>query len=252
MELNIELRINSQSKLACLDNSTIDVDGHVSLEYIIPVDAIKQVQDGTATTCPDAYIPGTYKKTSILDLPEDGTMIYIKLGVPSWEHINGLVDKDEILCYKSDDEDIDHFYIARESFTKASEDISTYSQLEEIKLNSLLHMYYIASRIPGTNTQSFYYEKKIFSIWNLQQCLVNLQRELLEKTPCSCNECGIEKDTIYRRDFLLASLYVFDYLKDINNFEKAQDLLDRLNRSCDWLCGKMNKSNDCGCGKSIR
>ncbi len=60
--------------------------------------------------------------------------------------------------------------------------------------------------------------------------------------------CDMDTSIRYKRDFLLSALYVFDYLKDTNNYEEAQRILDNLS-SCNSLCGEdLDFNNNCGCG----
>lgn len=66
----------------------------------------------------------------------------------------------------------------------------------------------------------------------------------------NCMGCGMESPLKIKMDFLLSALYVFDYLKDINNFEEAQRILDNMSE-CDSLCEDYSAKSDCGCGKNI-
>lgn len=249
MELDIKLGINSTGQLVTLDDTVMDHTDHVSLEYLLPVDVLEDVKKNDLIVCPELYTKGQYNTQSIFDLDQDGTWVYIKLGVPNWDHFNvdSTITKGTIFVVPGDTE---HFYVVMKEFEKSSDEFEVSDSVKELQMKSLLLAYYAESRVPGANTQTLYFEKKIFSVWKLQQCLVNLQRELLDKVPCSCEACSTDKDTIYRRDFLLASMYVFDYLKDIGNFEKAQLILDKLNSSCNWLCQESSHENDCGCGKA--
>ncbi len=85
MELDVNLGINSKGQLACLDNTSIDEGGHVSLEYLIPTGAISSVTEGEISVCPNIYTPGVYRRTSLIELPEDGTW-HSNLGPLVWEY----------------------------------------------------------------------------------------------------------------------------------------------------------------------
>jgi hypothetical protein len=97
-------------------------------------------------------------------------------------------------------------------------------------------------------TQTFSFQKTVFSVCKLQKCLVYLQRKFLENCR-SCDRSNTDRNT---RDFLLSAMYVFDYLKDHDNYEEAQRLLDNLSDCTRNLCGETFNKSDCNCGKAIR
>ena len=87
---------------------------------------------------------------------------------------------------------------------------------------------------------TFYCEKIVFSICNLTKCFVNLQHKIMEKTfSYNCVDINELRNS---RDFLLCSIHVLDYLKDIKQFVEAQRILDGLT-SCLQIC----ESNSCNC-----
>lgn len=93
-------------------------------------------------------------------------------------------------------------------------------------------------------SQSFSCKKIVFTICNLIKCFVSLQRKTLAKL--SVNYCYDSSEENLKKDFLLSTIYVLDYLKDINNFKEAQRILDNINE-CNLICADYNSSNDCGC-----
>lgn len=96
------------------------------------------------------------------------------------------------------------------------------------------------------STQTFSFQKVVFSVCKLQKCLVNLQKQIIDN-PKSCNECSSTSSVRYRRDFLLSALYVLDYLKDRRNYDEAQRIIDNIS-GCGSLCEDLTNNNDCGCG----
>lgn len=68
--------------------------------------------------------------------------------------------------------------------------------------------------------------------------------------PKNC-KCDYNSSLKMKRDFLLSSLYVFDFLKDRQNFEEAQRILDNLGGCSDEICGDNNVKSDCGCGNIV-
>lgn len=78
-----------------------------------------------------------------------------------------------------------------------------------------------------------------------------MQKQILAN-PENCMECGMESSLRFKRDFLLSALYVFDYLKDIKNYEEAQRILDKMSGCSMYLCEGTDETKiDCGCGKVI-
>lgn len=91
-----------------------------------------------------------------------------------------------------------------------------------------------------TNSNVYYCRKNVFSICKLTKCFVNLQHKIMEKTfSYNCVDINELRNS---RDFLLCSIHVLDYLKDIKQFVEAQRILDGLT-SCLQIC----ESNSCNC-----
>lgn len=91
--------------------------------------------------------------------------------------------------------------------------------------------------------QTFFCKKIALTYCNLIKCFVSLQSNLANSI------CGTscEKTEVYNRDFLLSTIYVLDYLRDINNFKEAQRILDNINE-CGGFCKSeiLTKCNCCG------
>lgn len=83
----------------------------------------------------------------------------------------------------------------------------------------------------------FWYDTEIFSICNLNKCLVALQKKAIFDGLKNCNfgECDKDRDLKAQRDFLFISVFVLDYLMDIGNYEEAQRILESLS-TCASLC----------------
>jgi hypothetical protein len=90
---------------------------------------------------------------------------------------------------------------------------------------------------------AFFCKKNILTYCNLIKCFVTLQSDLINS---SCDSF-CEKTHTYDRDFLLSTIYVLDYLRDINNFKEAQRILDNINE-CGGFCKSdtLTKCNCCG------
>lgn len=90
--------------------------------------------------------------------------------------------------------------------------------------------------------QTFFCKKIALTYCNLIKCFVSLQSNLTN----SLCDTSCEKIDIYNRDFLLSTIYVLDYLRDINNFKEAQRILDNINE-CGGFCKEFDTLNKCNC-----
>lgn len=91
--------------------------------------------------------------------------------------------------------------------------------------------------------QTYFCKKITFTYCNLIKCFVSLQSKLAN----SLCDSFCEKNETANRDFLLSTIYVLDYLRDINNFKEAQRILDNINE-CGGFCESdtLTKCNCCG------
>ncbi len=90
--------------------------------------------------------------------------------------------------------------------------------------------------------QTYFCKKIAFTYCNLIKCFVSLQSNLANSV-CNTN---CEKTEVYNRDFLLSTIYVLDYLRDINNFKEAQRILDNINE-CGGFCKEFETLSKCNC-----
>lgn len=91
---------------------------------------------------------------------------------------------------------------------------------------------------------SDYIEKYAFSICNLKKCLIELQKESVNKY----NSCDKMNELIKLRDLLFISIYVLETLIYQERFSEAMDVLNSIN-ACNSFCTNIpikSKSN-CNC-----
>lgn len=269
-ELDIQLIINPTCELVAIDRTSYqnlhyqyggelqylrDRSKHVSIEFLTDVDGevmhdTINLEEGLGRGRRMELMDGN---TSVFHFPKDGTFTYYKLLIPDLSY---LVKKDydtnaDVL--RADDQ---LFYYKKKFYY--CENIEEEVFMRSFPSWSDAFDYVISkSKVVGVNelwkyqgTQTFSFQKILFSICKLQKCLVDLQKQIISN-PESCSECGMESSTRFKRDFLLSALYVFDYLKDTKNYEEAQRILDNMNGCGDFLCGSTNLKSDCGCGKII-
>lgn len=87
----------------------------------------------------------------------------------------------------------------------------------------------------------------VFFTGNLQQCYINICKNLFDNLLTKCPE---EINT-FDRDFIWMTLNIIDYLIGFNQFMEAQRLLELFNK-CGGICNKPYKHNtlSCGCSKT--
>ena len=110
-----------------------------------------------------------------------------------------------------------------------SKEIDNYVELEKIK-----------------GSQTFVYKSVFVSICKLQNCLIKLQRKILDD-PRNCLDCNLQNNIRYNRDFLLSSIYVLQYLICTQNYSEIERIINNL-KSCSNICEDYDSLNDCGCG----
>ena len=128
------------------------------------------------------------------------------------------------------------------------EDGKFYHFYKEIELQTLLEM-----NPKATNLEITY--EYYFQTCRLRKCYINACYEIFDKAaPVNCARTQVDKNLIYKRDLLWSALNVIDYMTDLNQFEEAERLLERI-MGCNGLCNNQqnrckgdHKSSSCGCG----
>ena len=115
-----------------------------------------------------------------------------------------------------------------------------YKGIKEVSLYELLS---IDPEISKLKITYYYY----FQLCRLRKCYVNIVKKILDdRASINCNNNGVNKEDIYKRDLLSSAISVISYLAEIEQFEEAERLLERIS-SCNRLCDT-TLSNSCGCG----
>lgn len=262
-ELSIQLIVNPQCQLVAIDDSKYmnmqtpdgdyldDMTKHVSLEFLVYLDN-DDYEDSTLVFKTYKHRREEYRKNiTTFEFPKDGTFTYYKLMIPTLEHL--IKDDGEYYTIaKIKDQTFYHkgkFYLGLNDIV-LSDGITEINQaLDNISLTDTnvcpIDNYLDIYRKKGT--QTFSYQKIIFTVCKLQNCLVNLQRQIV-MNPDSCLDCNNNTSMRYKRDFLLSALYVLDYLKDRHNYDEAQRVLDNLSSCGMSICGDDLIKTNCGCG----
>ena len=122
-----------------------------------------------------------------------------------------------------------------------------YHFYEEVELQTLLEMN------PSVTKLDITYEY-YFQTCRLRKCYINICYQIFDKkASISCNTPDIDKNLIYKRDLLWSALNVIKYMAEMDQYEEAERLLERIT-SCNGLCNNhQNRCNDktnynsCGC-----
>lgn len=122
-----------------------------------------------------------------------------------------------------------------------------YHFYDEVELETLLEINPEVSRL---EINYEYY----FQTCRLRKCYINTCYQIFDQTASiNCNKSNADKDLIYKRDLLWSALNVIKYMTEMDQFEEAERLLERI-MGCNGLCNnkqnecyKGHRSNNCGC-----
>lgn len=117
-----------------------------------------------------------------------------------------------------------------------------YKGIREAPLYELLSVDPEESKLQIT----YYY---YFQLCKLRKCYIDIASKIInDRTSIKCNSNGVNKEDIYKRDLLLSAINVITYLAEMEQFEEAERLLERIT-GCNGLCDSYEfKTCGCGCG----
>lgn len=118
------------------------------------------------------------------------------------------------------------------------------NKLEECTIKEILER-----NVEGTTIQKCRVE--IFFTGNLQQCYINLCKQIFNSLLNRCLESSTQNQQIYQRDFIWMTLNILDYLVNFKQFMEAERICEEF-RSCGGFCTMYSdpKHNHVGCGCS--
>lgn len=246
-KLQISLEVNSLGQLVVLDNTdSFDSAQHRSIEFL--------VYNEDSNICEGTQVVKNYSDSAqtFINLPKDGKYVYYKFAVPTLKHFENNPEALVGQFFWHNDK----VYEAKEGFTGLVDGVLPKDLCEEISYYTLTKDEYLGENVAN---QTFSYDQVIFTIHNLNKCLVKYQKEVIFSSSFRCNTFD---ETRYWRDMLLSAACVINYLvdKDRENYIEAQLTLDKvyskpqsiLNSltSCTTLCSQQ-PSNNCNCGTNI-
>ena len=264
---DVQLLIHPNSKVTVIDDfAFLDWPGHygtllenlanyVSIEFTTDKD--DKIEDETVVLTEYCHYRDNLMDNTEFPLFNDGIHYYYKIMIPHLTHLfvedaeasevhghtmyNYLFLKDETFYYKG------RFYKYNGESIPLTEPMRKEFILKEyiqtILKNSTEYVDYI-ELYKNLGSQSFSCKKMLFTICKLTQCFVNLQRNAIDSQVY--NKCNTDDKLIENRDFILCSLYVLDYLKDIGQYQEAQRILENITE-CNGLCKQSVNTSSCGC-----
>lgn len=260
-KIDIQLIVHPDCKITAIDdNSYLTLPG----QYSALVESLKDYTSIEFLKYKDQEIArdtlriehfnaerGNMLNDTIFPIYKDGTYVYYKMLIPNLEFL--FVESATIPNYFSEICLIKQtFYYNGKFYMYIGDSDIVFDQ--ELSKEQILTMYLtdILSHskvltyeelFDNLGSQSFFCKKIVFTICNLIKYFVSLQRKTLAKL--SSNYCYDDSQNALQKDFILSTIYVLDYLKDINNFAEAQRILDNITE-CDLIDSKI-VSDNCGC-----
>ena len=116
-----------------------------------------------------------------------------------------------------------------------------YKDLKEVTLEELVN---VNPEVSDLDITYYYY----FQLCKLRKCYISLVNKILNnRVSIECNNNGVNSEDVYKRDLLLSAINVITYLAEMEQFEEAERLLERIT-GCNGLCDNDTSFNSCGCG----
>lgn len=128
-------------------------------------------------------------------------------------------------------------------------DSQFYHFYNKIELQTLLEIN------PNVSQLEITYEY-YFQTCRLRKCYVDSCYKIFDSVASiNCDKSNLDKNLIYRRDLLWSTLNVINYMTEMDQFEEAERLLERI-MGCNGICNNREnrcysaqKSYNCGCNK---
>lgn len=119
-----------------------------------------------------------------------------------------------------------------------------YHLYEEIELQELIELNPNVTKIETTYD---YY----FQTCRLRNCFVNICYQIFDtQASINCNNSKLDQNLIYKRDLVWSALNVLKYMVELNQYEEAERLLERImgcNGLCSNVCSNSYQISKCGC-----
>lgn len=248
--LNICTFVNTSCQLVSVDNTSyaslnVNLYEYISLEFTVNYD--DTINNNALIKSIDG---NSYSNVSAISLPKDGVFNYYKLMIPKLDAL--IIESDG--SYKNILLNNEIFYYNNFIYNGKNSISSTPSSSKEEFINNNISVIlensekitdYLELR-SISSIKTYIYSNIFVSYCKIEQCLLNLQKKIIDN-PNPCLECSITNQTVYLRDFLLASIHILKYLLKCNKYSEIQRLIERL-QTCTNICEGDDNINSCGCG----
>lgn len=220
---NVKVLITNKGELLATPRRELDyTEGYVYIEFVDGpgLSAINTVQ----LSIDD--VPIVYKQS----LAQDGLHVYYRLQILTKQHI---LDNESTIDGRF------YYDIITNSLYLGEEKINTSAQLLSIVT---------LENLTANSSIMDYVTSYIFSLNNLNKCLIEYQRKfILAISNNSTNYCNENKLNKFNRDFLFSTLCVLRKLIKDRNYEEATRILQLVNR-CNAFCKDTYARNiQCNC-----
>lgn len=85
----------------------------------------------------------------------------------------------------------------------------------------------------------------------LKKCFIDICYQIFDiQNPSNCTNTKLDSNLIYKRDLIWSALNVIKYMVEMDQYEEAERLLERIvgcNGLCDNLCSGSHNNSNCGC-----
>lgn len=90
-----------------------------------------------------------------------------------------------------------------------------------------------------------------FQTCKLKKCFIDICYQIFDiQNPSNCINSKLDPNLIYKRDLIWSALNVIRYMSEMDQYEEAERLLERIvgcNGLCDNQCHGSHKNSNCGC-----
>lgn len=98
--------------------------------------------------------------------------------------------------------------------------------------------------VSGVNVEYDYY----FQTCRLKKCFINICYQIFDtQALSSCVTPKLDSNLVYKRDLLWSAMNVIRYLSEMDQYEEAERLLERI-VGCNGLCNNQDSHSNSNCG----
>ena len=244
-ELNIELLENQDCCFTAVDSTRIPLDSNnkvnrAYIEYVIKDNSI------VFNLITESETESDIVNNTIIPTSSDGLFKYYKIVVPTLEYFRAGDSSYSIAK--------DRFFYIDKKIYKTNVELTSADSLESscTQITSIMDLW--NAREEDDNI--YYAYKEYFSICRIKNCFLSRVAESAAIYAANgCNSsCNKDQSTSEKRDFMLATLYVLEWLISTGDYDEANRILSIVLSCDDYLCPQTYigtvTGGGCNCGRS--